>query len=757
MSIKKIWGSRVKTDVATYIADDGLIFYDEVDGELRLGDGVTPGGVAISIRADLIVAQRLTPGADNNNAYGLGDETKRWYDLHIGDGGVYYDGFADPQHVPYRPGAQVDDIIPALDNNIDLGAPDKRFANIYLGYDGLYLADQTTDANINITVDNGTLYVDGAANLAIGNLVIRDTTLQSLTTNLDINIGETDDSGFFYVRRKAQFDNVSFGSTEAMVSMNASGGADPATVFPDTVLQTVSRPNKNSRVIQRSYGSTGVVGGDNSYAVWGSYAARGTTASPAALKANDILARVSANGYGTTTWGSGGARMEFVALENLTDTAKGTRINFWTTPTGQIASQNVASVTATGLSAASVTFTGDNTTQTTAGIPLTQKGASAGVATLDAGGKLTAAQIPTALTGAIVFKGVWNATTNTPTLSDSLPAGLATGWEYIVEVGGTRDIGDGSKTFLAGDFVIYDGTHWKQVPSGNAFVSLTGGGGITVSSSTGTITLGSTATPLSNVSTIVSRDSSGNFAANVITANLTGNVTGTVSGNAGTVTNGVYTNGSYSDPSWLTISKSKVGLSAVENTALSTSTHYIGTTSITYNRASASQSLTGVSIDGSAGSVAAANITGTTLAATVVTSSLTTVGTLTNLAIAAAGTITTPRIVINDGGIRTVSGGTTCTIDFASDSIILWTAPSGTAAITLQNYTAGARVRLIIALTTTRDITYGISSAALSSTGADNWNGAGAGSVDISNTAVHLDYTCITALATGCYVAVTAN
>ena len=545
MTTQRIFASRTQKSASTYIGNPGSLFYDEVDGELRLSDGVTPGGTAISVRADLIVAQRLTPGLDNNNAYGLGDETHRWYDLHIGDGGIHYNGFADPQTVPYIPGAQVDDIIPALDNNIDLGAPYKRFANIYLGYDGLYLADQTTDANINITVDDGTLYVDGAANLAIGNLIIRDTTLQSLTTNLDINVGETDDTGFFYVRRKAQFDNVSFGSTEAMVSMNASGGAEPATVFPDTVLQTVSRPNKNSRVVQRSYGSTGVVGGDNAYAVWASYAARGNTASPAALKANDILARVSANGYGTTTWGSGGARIEFVALENFTDTAKGTRINFWTTPTGQIASQNVASINSVGVIAAGVEFSGDSTVQTTAGIPLSAKAVSSAtyVATLGIDGKLDATQIPASLTGAIIFKGTWNATTNTPALSDSTPAGLQAGWEYIVEVGGTRDIGDGSKTFLAGDFVIYDGTHWKQVPSGNAFISLTGGGGITVNQSTGAIVLGSTATPLSTTATIVSRDSSGNFAANVITANLTGVVTGSVSGNAGSVTNGVYTTG----------------------------------------------------------------------------------------------------------------------------------------------------------------------------------------------------------------------
>jgi len=762
MSIKKIWGTRSKTaNAATYVGEAGTLFYNEVDGELRLSDGATPGGVAIAVRADLITAQRLTPGADNNIAYGLGNETHRWYDLHIGAGGVHFDGYGTAQTVPYLPGALSGSLVPSEDNGVNLGATDKRFANIYLGYDGLFLADQTTDENINLTVNDGTLYIDGAQNIRLGNLVIEDTTLKSATNNLDISIGDTNDTGFFYVKRKAQFDNTTFASTEAMVSINGSGTTDPDTIFPDTLVQTTSRPNKNSRVIQRAYGSTGTVGGDNSYAVWGSYAARGNIASPAALKATDILMRLSGNGYGTSTWGSGGARIEYVALENFTDSAKGTKINFWTTPEGQITSQNVASINSTGVVTAGVKFSNDDTLQTTAGIPLTQKAIQGAtyVATLGVDGKLDATQIPSSLSGAIVFKGVWNATTNTPALSNSLPAGLQTGWEYIVEVGGTRDIGDGEKTFLAGDFVIYDGTHWKQVPSGNAFISLTSGGHITVNQTTGAMTLGSDATPNSTNSTIVSRDASGNFAANVITASLTGavtgNVTGNVSGNAGTVTNGVYTNGSYANPAWITsLAASKVGLGSVENTALSTSTHYVGTTSIQYNRASASQSLTGVSIDGSAGSVAAANITGTTLASNVVTSSLTTVGTLTNLAIAANGTITTPRIVINDGGIRTVSGGTTCTIDFATDSIILWTAPSGTAAITLSNYTAGARVKLMIAMTTSRDVTYGISAAANSSTGADNFNGSGGGATSIANTTMFLDYVCMSGVAGGCYVSV---
>jgi hypothetical protein len=545
MAIRKFRAGQQSYDAATYVGTDGTLFWDEADGELRLSDGVTPGGVAISVRADLIVAQRLTPGLDNDDDYGLGDETHRWWDLHIGDGGIYYNGFADPQHVPYIPGAFVDDIIPAADNDIDLGDPTHRFANLYLGYQGLFLADETTDANINITVDDGTLYIDGAENLRLGNLAIRDTTLTSANSTLDISIGDAGDTGFFYVKRKAQIDNTTFSSTQAMLGINASGTAEPATIFPDTLVQAVSRPNKNSRIVQRSYGSASETGGQNSYAVWASYAARGSVASPAALKADDILMRLSGNGYGTSTWGAGGARIEYVALENFTDSAKGTKINFWTTPAGQTASQTVASINSTGVVTAGVKFSNDDTLQTTAGIPLSAKAVSSAtyVATLGIDGKLDASQIPASLTGAIIFKGTWNAFTNTPTLSDTTPAGLVAGWQYVVDVGGTRDIGDGSKVFVSGDFVIYDGTHWKQVPSGNLFTSLTGGGGITVNQSTGALVLGSTATPLSTTATIVSRDSSGNFAANMITANLTGVVTGSVSGNAGSVTNGVYTTG----------------------------------------------------------------------------------------------------------------------------------------------------------------------------------------------------------------------
>ena len=82
----------------------------------------------------------------------------------------------------------------------------------------------------------------------------------------------------------------------------------------------------------------------------------------------------------------------------------------------------------------------------------------------------------------------------------------------------------------------------------------------------------------------------------------------------------------------------------IPSAVLGNSTHYIGTTAITLNRASASQSLTGVSIDGSAGSATTAG-TVTTAAQTNITS----VGTLTGLTVSGA-VVPNANVTVNLGG-----------------------------------------------------------------------------------------------------------
>ena len=131
-----------------------------------------------------------------------------------------------------------------------------------------------------------------------------------------------------------------------------------------------------------------------------------------------------------------------------------------------------------------------------------------------------------------------------------------------------------------------------------------------------------------------------------------------------------------------------------------------------------------------------------------------------NVAVGANSTLTTPRLIINDGGIRTINGGIWANVSFATDSMVLAYNPAGAGAVpftvNLSNYQAGAVVRLHIRVgNTSRDINYGISGVDNSSTGATSWNGNGIGSTDISNTTVELVYTCYDGTAANTYVAVT--
>ncbi|NCD00428.1 MAG: hypothetical protein EOL95_12115, partial [Bacteroidia bacterium] len=105
-------------------------------------------------------------------------------------------------------------------------------------------------------------------------------------------------------------------------------------------------------------------------------------------------------------------------------------------------------------------------------IPTSEKGASLGVATLDAGGKVNLSQLPATL---LIYKGVWSATTNTPTL-------LATdttkkGWVYNVSVAGTQFGID----WKLGDWAIYnDNGVLEKSDNSDDVVSVNGYQGVVV-------------------------------------------------------------------------------------------------------------------------------------------------------------------------------------------------------------------------------------------------------------------------------------
>jgi hypothetical protein len=67
--------------------------------------------------------------------------------------------------------------------------------------------------------------------------------------------------------------------------------------------------------------------------------------------------------------------------------------------------------------------------------------------------------VNTAVLGAVVYQGTWNALTNTPALTSS--TGIK-GQYYTVSVGGTRNL-DGVTVFQIGDMVIYSGVSWDKI------------------------------------------------------------------------------------------------------------------------------------------------------------------------------------------------------------------------------------------------------------------------------------------------------
>ena len=120
----------------------------------------------------------------------------------------------------------------------------------------------------------------------------------------------------------------------------------------------------------------------------------------------------------------------------------------------------------------------DSTIQTTAAIPVGEKGNALGVVPLNASNKIDTIYLPS---GGPVYQGTWDATTNTPTLADGVGT---TGDLYIVSVAGTQDLGSGSIAFVVGDEVVYNGTIWQQVAAGIVGVT-------SFNSRTGVVTLNS--------------------------------------------------------------------------------------------------------------------------------------------------------------------------------------------------------------------------------------------------------------------------
>ncbi|OYW80611.1 MAG: hypothetical protein B7Z19_02565, partial [Polynucleobacter sp. 32-46-5] len=153
-------------------------------------------------------------------------------------------------------------------------------------------------------------------------------------------------------------------------------------------------------------------------------------------------------------------------------TAASTIPNTDVTGLGTMSTQNSNNISVTGGSISGTTVSGY--------IPTTEKAAALGVATLDAGGTVPLSQIPASIQGGVSYQGTWNASTNTPTLSN----GVGTkGYYYVVSVAGSTNL-DGITSWNVGDWAIFNGTVWQKVDNTDAVTSVNGYTGTVVLTNT---------------------------------------------------------------------------------------------------------------------------------------------------------------------------------------------------------------------------------------------------------------------------------
>jgi hypothetical protein len=156
-------------------------------------------------------------------------------------------------------------------------------------------------------------------------------------TNGVLTAGDFYISGDGFVNGTFTLANSNFGATEAAMTIKATTTTQ-ALSQSGTMLHITGKANTPSRIIFDSFSTDG-----SAYSIVAGRTARGTVVSPTATQNNDILMRLAGNGWGTTGFAPlGVARIDIVATENYTDSARGSKIVFYNIATGSNTVQEIA-------------------------------------------------------------------------------------------------------------------------------------------------------------------------------------------------------------------------------------------------------------------------------------------------------------------------------------------------------------------------------------------------------------------------------
>ena len=255
------------------------------------------------------------------------------------------------------------DLIPFDAGTQNLGSALNRWAHLWLGAGTIYFKDEILQADIALTARDGFLKVLGAGGLDVGNFQFLNNILTLKNPAQEFIIGNSTATGYVNFNRPVKMTGISgdkvfevtrtgivtvfpaqdIGPNDAAFNVvgNLAGYQQPRG-FSGTMVQITGQDAISARVGIDSFGT-------GTYATLSGRTARGTSHNPTASKLNDVLFRLTANGYGDNQYNSSIVRIDMTAAEDFSNATAGTKIVLQTTPIGTNVIQTSTVFDSTGI------------------------------------------------------------------------------------------------------------------------------------------------------------------------------------------------------------------------------------------------------------------------------------------------------------------------------------------------------------------------------------------------------------------------
>ena len=347
------------------------------------------------------------------------------------------------------------DIIPGT-NISNLGSVSQPWKDVYVSKGSIVIADN--DINVDgVSISNTAKYI-----------VIDRGGLKVTSSIPGREIFQLDNTGKLLLKSEipAANDSAAFEVIGSLL------GESLPIVNRGVMIHSSGAINVPSRVYIDGVGTQATAPYDSAYAAFIGRYARNTVADPQPAQAGDIIVRFGGNamadGLGLNTISN--VRIDMMATETQSATGRGSRIELWTTPIGSTVPQRSLHVDSAGIDLSEATDINAGITFKDGSLlkywPSVSGNANKILRTNGTDFFWSSETVPT---GQVLFKGNWDASANTPTLSISLPTGVSTGWQYIVSVAGTQNVnGTGAVAYSIGDQLIYNGSTWVRIPAAQA-------------------------------------------------------------------------------------------------------------------------------------------------------------------------------------------------------------------------------------------------------------------------------------------------